>query len=153
MREACTPDQHRLFDEIFGKDEPEIKFEKGTILYFQPKHNNYNAKKGDLAKVLSGTYTSKDSVNVEWLTEVNQMTGGYGKEDFRLATPQEIEKYEQSKLGVLTQEGINELAALINKTSNISFTNFNKIPSKCSYSSEEKAKAISKLIYDTWCKD
>lgn len=33
MRNACTPSQHKVFDEIFGKDEPECPYEDGELIF------------------------------------------------------------------------------------------------------------------------
>lgn len=36
MRSACTPDQHKLFDEIFGTDKPELKSGDCIIIHGDP---------------------------------------------------------------------------------------------------------------------
>ena len=40
MRKACTQDQYKLFDEIFGKDIPEYKYTNGELVWVKTTVNN-----------------------------------------------------------------------------------------------------------------
>lgn len=138
MRRACTSEQHKLFDEIFGKDETEFKLGEKVI-------DVQDHKKPSQILVISDIKNNwieceypdglKLPLNRNWL---------------RHATSEEIKEYEQSQGGIFTDKGIDALIGVIEMNiTNLHVNDYNKIPGG---TPPQKAKAISKLIYDTWCK-
>lgn len=98
MRNACTKEQHELFDKIFGKDEMTTNFKVGDSIVFLREVDG--KRKGDLRKI---THIEPDNRIVStkirgiWL---NYEDGGFREggngyhegKDFRKATPEEIRK-------------------------------------------------------------
>jgi len=96
MRKACTEGQNTLFDKIFGKDEPEIK--KDDWVYFLKEFDGRNI--GDIKQItkviIEGNEITEKAREI-WLCYEGGgfRCGGNGysiNKDFRLATPEEIEK-------------------------------------------------------------
>lgn len=74
-----------------------VKLKKGSIVVFNPvKDRMSSARKGFLAEVVGYDlvrYSSKKEIlwlDVKWLTKTSQADGGYFKEDFKLATPEQV---------------------------------------------------------------
>lgn len=85
MRNACTVEQHTLFDSIFGKDIEEFPY----------KVNDWITIDGVVAKI---TGINKDSSHIYWIKHTPNANTGGGfsfkcyKNRIRFATPEEIAK-------------------------------------------------------------
>lgn len=97
MRCDCNETQHKLFDDIFGKDEHIIKYKIGDIIMTLDKANenpigNENDDKGFIPSTLLKIVKINDYDNYQVLFFYNQMHGIYSN-SVRPANEEEIKNY------------------------------------------------------------
>jgi len=88
MRKACTEPQNELFDEIFGKDEPQYKV--GDCVITQGYSDNYDGKVLQITKISKDVYAYFNVLGEE--KEHKDSNFDINIHILRKATPEEIEK-------------------------------------------------------------
>ena len=100
MREACTPTQHQLFDEIFGKT-PIFK-EGDKVIYLSNTRKKQDGKTEftqNKMYILGGEYWDENSQLFKIIQDDNGIPNGLNSAKFRHATPTEIAEQETFLLG------------------------------------------------------